>query len=488
MKKRFSIRIMPKKFQKKYATVTTLFFTAATLLALVYLFLANGSILLRFALAIVVLVVSGHLIATVNGLKNSLGMYLLGGKKGIKLIDKLSKSHKAFWIVLSDWGLVFSFGILAHFMFKKQISKKTLTLGILSIILILLFVYPYLQLVLEFISIPQISSGVSSTPSQGYSFLFYIFLVFCVVGGFGLFTILLLVFSSATILITVAEFITCSLQINPNCNVILPAVKPGVAPLIPGLTIPLVAGIISLAIILIVHELSHGVLARIAKVKIKAVGVVLFGIIPLGAFVDPEEKEVKKLNIDAQDRISIAGISANMLTSLFFFVITFLMISYVLPNINTYGVRVTEVVKNYSAYGVIALNSTITGWNNLTIRNDFDLAKAEANYIPGTKVNLTTNLGTFTLIPSNDGRLGVALMPAVTTLYYQIVNFIYAIVVLSFGLNFFVAIFNVLPVPGFDGLRIYRNRIKNKRLVNTLSILIIITIILNILPWFWTIH
>ncbi|MGA3020592.1 MAG: site-2 protease family protein [Candidatus Micrarchaeales archaeon] len=462
---------MPKKFQKKYAAVTTLIFAAAALLALVYLFLVNGSILLRFALAILVLVVSGHLIATVNGLKSSFGMYLLGGKRGIKFIDKLSKSHKKVWIMLSDWGLAFSFGALAYFMFRKQISKKMLVFGILSIILILLFVYPYLPLVLQFISIPQINSGISAVPSQGFSLLFYVLLVACVIGGFGLFAILLLIFSSIILLIT-----------PPSQQI------PGVVPTIPGVTIPFFSGIISLAIILIVHEFSHGVLARIAKVKIKGVGAVLFGIIPLGAFVDPEEKEVKKLGINAQDRISVAGISANMLTSILFFIVTFLLISYVLPNINTYGVRVTAVVKNYSAYGVIALNSIITGWNNITIRNDFDLANVEANYIPGTKVDLTTNLGSFILLPNNNGKLGVNLAPAVTTLDYQITNFIYAVAVLSFGLNFFVAIFNLLPVPGLDGFRIYKNRIKSKRILNVLTALIIITILLNILPWFWTIH
>jgi membrane-associated protease RseP (regulator of RpoE activity) len=239
--------------------------------------------------------------------------------------------------------------------------------------------------------------------------------------------------------------------------------------------------------LVVVHEFSHGVIARIEKVKIKRVGVLLFGIIPLGAFVEPDEKEVKKLSIDAQDRISIAGISANVLTSLFFFVITILILYYVQPNISTYGVKVIGLVNNYPANGVIALNSTITGWNNITIRNDFDLSKAEAGYVPGTKVNLTTNLGTFTLVPANTGQLGVYLAPAVTTLSYQIMNFIYAIAVLSFGLNFFIAIINLWPVPGFDGLRIYKNRIKSKKLINALSVLIIIALIVNILLLLWKI-
>ena len=56
----------------------------------------------------------------------------------------------------------------------------------------------------------------------------------------------------------------------------------GVAPIIPGVDIPLFAGIISIAILLIIHEFSHGILAKKAKVKLKEIGLLVFGFIPIG--------------------------------------------------------------------------------------------------------------------------------------------------------------------------------------------------------------
>ena len=51
--------------------------------------------------------------------------------------------------------------------------------------------------------------------------------------------------------------------------------------------------------------------------------------------------------------------------------------------------------------------------------------------------------------------------------------------------NFFIAVVNLLPVPGLDGWRIYKTNIKNKKFINLLTILIIFAIIVNILPWFF---
>ena len=50
-------------------------------------------------------------------------------------------------------------------------------------------------------------------------------------------------------------------------------------------------------------------------------------------------------------------------------------------------------------------------------------------------------------------------------------------------LNFLVAVVNLLPIPGFDGWRLYKVNIKNERLVNTFAALIIILILINIIPW-----
>ncbi|NTV24485.1 MAG: metalloprotease, partial [Nanoarchaeota archaeon] len=70
---------------------------------------------------------------------------------------------------------------------------------------------------------------------------------------------------------------------------------PGASLVLPGLeiaglgTFPLIIGWISLLIIMVVHEFSHGVVARAYKIKIKSSGIAFIGPIP-GAFVEPDEE------------------------------------------------------------------------------------------------------------------------------------------------------------------------------------------------------
>ncbi len=479
---------MPKKAKNEMSSLVTLIVAAGAFLALAYLYLTPGSVFLRFFIAVVVLIISGYMITNANGLKGAFGMYLLGGERGIGVVEGLAKRNKGFWNFFADWGISLSFGILAYFFFRKEIGIKPLILGIATVAFVIIFVSPYLPLILSFINMPGINTGVSSAPAQGVGPLFYPFFVISLIGGFSFYITLLLIYSGASLLYTLAIAALKFIASNPSGALsTLQTQIPGVTPVIPGITIPFFAGIISLIILLVVHEFSHGILSSLAKVKIKSIGIVLFGIIPMGAFVEPDERQITKLSVQKQNRIFIAGISANMVACLFFFVLTFAMLYYVLPNVNTGGVLVTFVVPNYPANGIIAVNSTILKWNNVTIRNSFDLATAEAAYVPSSKVALTTSRGVFAITPTSAGKLGIDTAPATMSAYYQAVEFIYAIVVLSFGLNFFVALFNLLPIPGFDGWRIYQNKIKSKKLLSALSLLIIAAIILNAIPWLWSV-
>jgi hypothetical protein len=471
-----------------YKTAVTLTLAAAALLSIIFLYLANGDVLLRFGVAILVLVLSGRMIATANGLKDSFGAYLLGGKRGIRLVESLARKNPRLWAAFADWGLAFSFGLLSYFLFKGYVSKKMVAFGAATVAAVLLLAFPYLPLVLSFINIPQLSVSVAASPqaSAGISAFFYLFLALSVIAGFSASTIFLILYSGGSILYTAFLFLLGAISSHPNYS-ILAQQAPGVAPLIPGLTIPFFAGIISLFVLLVVHEFSHGILARILKVRIKSIGAILFGIIPIGAFVEPDENQVKKLRSSGQNRISIAGVSANMLTCMVFFAITLALLYFVLPGISTGGIRITQVVKGYPAYGVIPLNSIITAWNGMPIINSFALAKAEASYVPNTTVAVATSTGTYFLVPKSDGKIGIIEAPAQSTVAYQAANFLYAVAALSFGLNFFVAIFNLLPIPGFDGWRIYNDKIKDKRKLKALAALLIFALLLNVLPWFWTI-
>jgi membrane-associated protease RseP (regulator of RpoE activity) len=87
-------------------------------------------------------------------------------------------------------------------------------------------------------------------------------------------------------------------------------VLPGINPII-----PLWYGIFALAIAIILHEFTHGILARRVKIKLKSLGVLLF-IIPIGAFVEPDEKDMEKVNRRDRSRIFAGGLTTNIIFGL----------------------------------------------------------------------------------------------------------------------------------------------------------------------------
>jgi membrane-associated protease RseP (regulator of RpoE activity) len=79
--------------------------------------------------------------------------------------------------------------------------------------------------------------------------------------------------------------------------------------------------ILVLAVTAISHEFFHGIFARINNVRIKSTGFAFLGPF-IGAFVEPDEKQVSKLKLKGQLSILASGTFANwLITILFFFVL-----------------------------------------------------------------------------------------------------------------------------------------------------------------------
>ena len=85
--------------------------------------------------------------------------------------------------------------------------------------------------------------------------------------------------------------------------------------LIPGLNpfLPLDYVLISLIITVIIHEAGHGIVARVYNVKLESTGIVLFFIIPIGAFVNIERNELEKTPLKHKLAIMTAGPLTNMI-------------------------------------------------------------------------------------------------------------------------------------------------------------------------------
>src|SRR5438067_6333567 len=90
---------------------------------------------------------------------------------------------------------------------------------------------------------------------------------------------------------------------------------PGINPII-----PLGYGILGLAVAIILHEFSHGILSRVANIKIRSLGLI-FLIFPIGAFVEPDEDELRALPRRERARLFAAGPAMNIVLAVLFAVI-----------------------------------------------------------------------------------------------------------------------------------------------------------------------
>jgi membrane-associated protease RseP (regulator of RpoE activity) len=118
----------------------------------------------------------------------------------------------------------------------------------------------------------------------------------------------------------VVEFTPAQRNALPGPEVAL--VLPGINPILPLEYLGYV--LLGLVIAIMVHEFSHGILALVDKLKVKSLGI-LYLIVPIGAFCEPDDEEVKKAKIIPRMRIYAAGPAANFVVVL----ISILLFSFV---------------------------------------------------------------------------------------------------------------------------------------------------------------
>lgn len=449
---------------------------------------------LQWVFAIFGLAVIGMYIQWVNKLPGGYGMYLFGTKHGINFINEISKKNQKFWHAMSLWGLVVGLGLLSYPLIKGKISKKLFGFGLLSLVVLYVFVLTYLPVGFQFIDLQQIQTAIQTAqatpPSPFASVITGVLSVLLFITGFTGYFIALILYNAGLILSRLFAFTSTVVAGSPQVSTLTGAL-PGVAPLIPGITVPLIAGLVSIAILLIIHETAHGILSRIFNVRLKSVGLVLFGMIPVGAFVEPDEKQVEKLEPLKQTKIMAAGVSTNFIATVVFLVLMVAMLIYVVPSLTSNNVLVASTAPNTPAYGILQPGMHILYWNGYRIENLSSFTVAAAQDKPGSIVSIITNSGSYSfnaisIDNSTKGYVGVTVSePLKTDPVSSFEYLIYSILALSFILNFAVAVVNLFPVPGFDGWRVYKTNMKNGKTVKYLAIIVCIALLINILPLFF---
>jgi len=171
-----------------------------------------------------------------------------------------------------------------------------------------------------------------------------------------------------------------------------PMVKPVKASevlVLPGINpyVPFIYGILALIVAVVFHEFSHGILARVGGFKVRSLGL-LFLIIPVGAFMEPDEKEVEKGPRLKRMRMYTAGPIMNFsLAAIFLLVFSWGFMSSVEADEDP--LIITDISKGSPLY--ISLEEKIKAIyfvEDVPVHEPTDLHE-KVGFEPGTWINIT---------------------------------------------------------------------------------------------------
>lgn len=251
----------------------------------------------------------------------------------------------------------------------------------------------------------------------------------------------------------------------------------------PGyLLVPFWFWIILVPFFMFPHEISHGIIARAHKIRLKSVGLLLLAVIP-GAFVEPDDKQIKRAKALTKLRIFSAGSIANIIVVFIFILIASQIIW---PSIYA-GLTIVDVNENapagkaglkagmklekiddkpvsieyndfelaYSLLLMTSSNVTINNTKALGIR--IAMYKILSKYKPGDKINIVADSKVYELVlgqhPANSTLpyIGVTLRMdekrAANFEFSTLLPLLWWITTIGYA----VAIFNLLPIYPLDG-------------------------------------
>ena len=257
--------------------------------------------------------------------------------------------------------------------------------------------------------------------------------------------------------------------------------------LIPGVTLTSASAIgaflLSLPIVLVVHEGAHGIVATLEKIKIKSGGFAVF-IAVFAGFVEPDEEEFEKAKKVSKLRVIGAGATANVIFALALglLLLTNPLFAIVLPEpiVNEFyespeGVKVLEIMEGFGAQKAgMLVNDTIIKINDVSITSGADFHKVDL--LPGqtAEISVLRNgelvvLPAVEILPSPEnpqqGLMGIIRDNAFYTPVYNFIQWdpqVSIYLLWLWMISFFIGIINMLPLPILDGGKFVHSLIVDK--------------------------
>lgn len=252
----------------------------------------------------------------------------------------------------------------------------------------------------------------------------------------------------------------------------------GASPVIPGvpiagtgIVIPLVAGWLSLFIIMVVHEFSHGVVARAHKVRVKSSGIAFFGPI-LAAFVEPDEKQIEKENDIVQYSIFAAGPFSNIvLAGVVFLIAAFLLNPVYSAATYASGISVSPMSGFPAFESGMTEGEVIQEINGAVVGEYENFLKLMSALKPNESINIVSDKGNYDMVlaasPEDESKpyLGVKIIeqvrkPKEMNIFllgmYYVFEWFRELMFWVFFFSFNIGLINLFPIFITDGARMLK--------------------------------
>jgi membrane-associated protease RseP (regulator of RpoE activity) len=181
---------------------------------------------------------------------------------------------------------------------------------------------------------------------------------------------------------------------NPAAGDIARELGPGAYLLLPGINpvLPLLYGWLAIICAIVIHEGAHGIIARNLGLKVNSSGLLFFLFIPIGAFVDVDEEQIKKAKAKVASRVMAAGVGGNIAVAAVCLIGVLVIVSGLTPIID--GVYVYDVVQGLPADQAGLLpRDVLVSIDNVRINNTSNLREILDNKTAGDIISVTVARG-----------------------------------------------------------------------------------------------
>ncbi|MDR0980316.1 MAG: site-2 protease family protein [Methanocalculaceae archaeon] len=186
-----------------------------------------------------------------------------------------------------------------------------------------------------------------------------------------------------TAMIILTAYLTMLIQPDPS-----PIIQPQNLLLIPGVNdfVPSTFAVwFALVFAVVIHEFGHGLLSRVENIRVKYTGILAL-VIPIGAFVEPDEEEIEKSPLATKLRMFGAGITNNMMVGAICIVALVLLLGMVVPGTVPF---VQGIYEGYPAdLAGMQPGTVILAIDGVPVANSTDMSAILSSTVPGQTIQV----------------------------------------------------------------------------------------------------